>query len=83
MSAVTAMPDAGTSEQRAAEAVGALLADQSAVLLCGGLGGVMEAACRGAKALRVRVAETCCVEAARGGEFEVGCRRTELLSMRR
>ena len=31
-----------------AEAVGAALADAGAVLVCGGLGGVMEAACRGA-----------------------------------
>jgi uncharacterized protein (TIGR00725 family) len=33
-----------------AEAVGAELARQGVVLVCGGLGGVMEAACRGAKA---------------------------------
>jgi len=40
-----------TSEQAAgAEAVGRLLASRGAVLVCGGLGGVMEAACRGAKA---------------------------------
>jgi uncharacterized protein (TIGR00725 family) len=31
-----------------AEAVGRLLAEAGAVLVCGGLGGVMEAACRGA-----------------------------------
>jgi uncharacterized protein (TIGR00725 family) len=34
----------------AAEAVGAQLARRGAVLVCGGLGGVMEAACRGARA---------------------------------
>ena len=34
----------------AAEAVGRELARRGAVLVCGGLGGVMEAACRGAKA---------------------------------
>jgi uncharacterized protein (TIGR00725 family) len=33
-----------------AEAVGRLVAAAGAVLVCGGLGGVMEAACRGAKA---------------------------------
>jgi uncharacterized protein (TIGR00725 family) len=33
-----------------AEAVGRELAQRGAILLCGGLGGVMEAACRGAKA---------------------------------
>jgi hypothetical protein len=32
-----------------AEAIGALLARRGAVLVCGGLGGVMEAACRGAR----------------------------------
>jgi uncharacterized protein (TIGR00725 family) len=34
---------------RAAEAVGRGLAQRGAVLVCGGLGGVMEAACRGAR----------------------------------
>src|SRR4051812_17395433 len=34
----------------AAEAVGRGLAEAGAVLVCGGLGGVMEAACRGSKA---------------------------------
>ena len=34
---------------RKAETVGRLIAERGAVLLCGGLGGVMEAACRGAK----------------------------------
>ncbi|RME38250.1 MAG: TIGR00725 family protein [Deltaproteobacteria bacterium] len=33
---------------RLAEEVGCLLAQSGAVLICGGLGGVMEAACRGA-----------------------------------
>jgi len=33
-----------------AEAVGAALASAGATVVCGGLGGVMEAACRGAKA---------------------------------
>ncbi len=38
-----------TSEVAAvAEEVGAAIADAGAVLVCGGLGGVMEAACRGA-----------------------------------
>ena len=35
---------------RRAEAVGEALAGRGAVLVCGGLGGVMEAACRGARA---------------------------------
>jgi hypothetical protein len=36
-------------ETRLAESVGELLAQQDATIVCGGLGGVMEAACRGAK----------------------------------
>lgn len=36
-------------EQVAAEAVGRALAEGGAVLVCGGRGGVMEAACRGAR----------------------------------
>ena len=36
-------------EARLAEEVGRLLAQRGAVLVCGGLGGVMEAACRGAQ----------------------------------
>ncbi|PYP27141.1 MAG: TIGR00725 family protein [Gemmatimonadetes bacterium] len=38
-----------TEEAEWAVVVGRLLAEQGAVLLCGGLGGVMEAAARGAK----------------------------------
>lgn len=34
---------------RLAEEVGRRLAEKGAILICGGLGGVMEAACRGAK----------------------------------
>jgi uncharacterized protein (TIGR00725 family) len=34
----------------AAEEVGRLLAERGAMVVCGGLGGVMEAACRGARA---------------------------------
>jgi len=34
---------------RLAEEVGRRLAERGAILICGGLGGVMEAACRGAK----------------------------------
>ena len=41
----TATPD----EAKRAEAVGRALAEAGAVLICGGRGGVMEAACRGAK----------------------------------
>jgi uncharacterized protein (TIGR00725 family) len=36
-------------EARLAESVGKLLAQRGATVVCGGLGGVMEAACRGAK----------------------------------
>lgn len=36
-------------EEAAAEAVGRALAEGGAVLICGGRGGVMEAACRGAR----------------------------------
>ena len=39
--------DAG--QLRAAEDAGAAIAEAGAVLVCGGLGGVMEAACRGAR----------------------------------
>ena len=42
-------PGAASAEQEAtAEEVGRLLARRGAVVVCGGLGGVMEAACRGA-----------------------------------
>lgn len=34
---------------RLAEQVGRLLAEKGAIVICGGLGGVMEAACRGAR----------------------------------
>jgi len=37
-----------SEETKLAEAVGRDLAKQGAILICGGLGGVMEAACRGA-----------------------------------
>ncbi len=36
-------------EEQAAEAVGRALAENNAILVCGGRGGVMKAACRGAK----------------------------------
>jgi uncharacterized protein (TIGR00725 family) len=48
--AVVGAGRASVEEARAAEAVGRALAEAGAVLVCGGLGGVMEAACRGAKA---------------------------------
>jgi uncharacterized protein (TIGR00725 family) len=38
-----------TEEAKLAENVGELLAQQGAIIVCGGLGGVMEAVCRGAK----------------------------------
>jgi len=36
-------------EAKLAETIGELLAQQGVIIVCGGLGGVMEAACRGAK----------------------------------
>jgi uncharacterized protein (TIGR00725 family) len=41
--------DAGPEQRKSADEVGRLLGERGAVLVCGGLGGVMEAACRGAK----------------------------------
>ena len=38
-----------SEEAKLAETVGELLAQRGAIIVCGGLGGVMEAACRGAK----------------------------------
>jgi uncharacterized protein (TIGR00725 family) len=40
---------ASAAEYQAAEQLGRLIAERGAVLVCGGLGGVMEAAARGAK----------------------------------
>src|SRR3954449_74793 len=47
--AVVGGGEAGTDALVAAEEVGRHLARRGAVVVCGGLGGVMEAACRGAK----------------------------------
>jgi hypothetical protein len=47
--AVAGGAEATQEEYKAAYAVGRLIAESGAVLVCGGLGGVMEAACRGAK----------------------------------
>jgi uncharacterized protein (TIGR00725 family) len=47
--AVVGPGEATAAELSAAEAVGDELARAGAVLVCGGLGGVMEAACRGAR----------------------------------
>ena len=47
--AVIGSGDCTAEEAAAAEAVGRLLAEAGAVLVCGGRGGVMAAACRGAK----------------------------------
>jgi len=47
--AVIGAGDASQREIARAEEVGRLIAERGAVLVCGGLGGVMEAACRGAK----------------------------------
>ncbi|MEA2431446.1 MAG: hypothetical protein QOI19_1919 [Thermoleophilaceae bacterium] len=47
--AVVGASRATAEEERTAEAVGRGLGEAGAVVVCGGLGGVMEAACRGAK----------------------------------
>jgi uncharacterized protein (TIGR00725 family) len=47
--AVVGAGDAGPRLTASAESVGRELARRGAVVVCGGLGGVMEAACRGAK----------------------------------
>ncbi len=47
--AVVGPGDASPDELEAAEDVGALVAEARCGLVCGGLGGVMEAACRGAR----------------------------------
>jgi len=46
--AVVGPGEASSEERAAAEEVGRALAGAGAVVVCGGLGGVMEAACRGA-----------------------------------
>ncbi len=48
--AVVGAGEASTDLEAQAETVGRLLAQQGAVVVCGGLGGVMAGACRGAKA---------------------------------
>ena len=48
--AVIGGSECSKEEAKLAEAVGRELAKQGAILVCGGLGGVMEAACRGASA---------------------------------
>jgi uncharacterized protein (TIGR00725 family) len=48
--AVVGAGRASRDQEQTAEAVGGALAEAGAVLVCGGLGGVMEAACRGARA---------------------------------
>jgi uncharacterized protein (TIGR00725 family) len=47
--AVVGAGDADAASAATAETVGRLLAETGAVVVCGGLGGVMEAACRGAQ----------------------------------
>ena len=46
--AVIGPSDATSQETRNAEEIGRKLAEAGAVVVCGGLGGIMEAACRGA-----------------------------------
>jgi uncharacterized protein (TIGR00725 family) len=48
--AVVGPGDASEEQERLAEAVGRELAEHGAIVVCGGLGGVMAAACRGAEA---------------------------------
>jgi len=48
--AVIGSGDPDPERDALAEAVGRALAERSAIVVCGGLGGVMEAACRGARA---------------------------------
>jgi uncharacterized protein (TIGR00725 family) len=48
--AVVGPGDAGADVLAEAESVGRGVAERGAVVVCGGLGGAMEAACRGAKA---------------------------------
>jgi uncharacterized protein (TIGR00725 family) len=52
--AVVGPGEASSTELAAAEELGAGLADLGAVVVTGGLGGVMEAACRGARSRRGR-----------------------------
>ena len=47
--AVVGPGDADAAAERAAETAGRVLAEHGAVVVCGGLGGVMAAACRGAR----------------------------------
>lgn len=47
--AVVGPGEASAAQARAAEAVGRGLAESGAIVVCGGLGGVMAAACRGAQ----------------------------------
>ena len=48
--AVVGPGEAGPDERQTAEEVGRRLAQAGAIIVCGGLGGVMAAACRGARA---------------------------------
>jgi uncharacterized protein (TIGR00725 family) len=52
--AVVGPGEASPEELHTAEEIGARLADTGAVVVTGGLGGVMEAACRGARSRRGR-----------------------------
>jgi uncharacterized protein (TIGR00725 family) len=47
--AVVGPSEANATERQVAEQLGRRLAEASCVVVCGGLGGVMEAACRGAR----------------------------------
>jgi uncharacterized protein (TIGR00725 family) len=47
--AVIGAADATPEEYDTAQAVGRLIAENKEILICGGLGGVMEAACKGAQ----------------------------------
>jgi len=47
--AVIGASDGSIEEHEVAQEIGALIAENDGILICGGLGGVMEAACKGAR----------------------------------
>ena len=50
--AVIGASDCSTEEYEVAQEIGSLIAKNGGILICGGLGGVMEASCKGAKEKR-------------------------------
>ncbi|MFA5416597.1 MAG: TIGR00725 family protein [Methanoregula sp.] len=53
--AVIGAADANPEEYEAARVVGRLIAKNTGILICGGMGGVMEAACKGAREFGGRI----------------------------